>query len=514
MATVPDPVKEPTPPDTRFAGRFDLRGRSLRSHTARGSLVNAAYVVGINSLNVIKGFVVAALITAADYGIWGVVVITFTTLLWLKSSAVGDKFIQQDEDDQEAAFHRAFTFELLLSAAFLVVFVAVVPLTALIYGRPELVPPGLALALIVPAGALSTPIWVFYRRMDFLRQRTLQAIEPIVAFAVTIALAVSGAGYWSLVIGLVAGAWCMAVAALIASPYSIRIRYDRPAMREYLDFSWPLLVAGGSSMAIAQGGLMAVDAAVGIAAVGAVVLAATITTYADRVDQIITQSLYPAICAVSDRLDLLFEAFVKSNRLALIWSLPFALSLTLFGADFVDFVLGDDWTDATLMLQVFGVNTALYQVGFNWHAFFRARGETVPTAVVAAGTALTFGVVAVPLTFIAGMEGFAVGMVAMTVVNFAMRMGYLTRLFPAFQMLRHIGRAAAPTVPAVAAVLAVRLLTGGERTTGDAIFELALFGATALVATVVLERALLRELRTYISGEPATGAPVLEDSLP
>lgn len=528
MATVPDPVAgvapEPTlgapgddagPSDTRFAGRFDLRGRSLRSHTARGSIVNAVYVVGINSLNVIKGFIVAALITAADYGVWGLVVITFTTLLWLKSSAVGDKFIQQDDADQEAAFQRAFTFELVLSSGFLLLFLSVVPLTALVYGRPELVAPGLVMAALVPASVLTTPIWVFYRRMDFVRQRALQAIDPIVAFAVTIALAASGAGYWSLVIGLVAGSWAMAIAAVLASPYRIRIQFDRATMREYFSFSWPLLVAGGSSMAIAQSGLIVVESVAGIAAVGAVVLAATITTYAERVDQIITHSLYPAICAVSDRLDLLFESFVKSNRLALIWSFPFALSMTLFGADLVRFVLGDDWVDATLLLQVFGINTALYQVAFNWGAFFQARGETRPAAVVSAGTAVAFVVVALPLTLWIGLNGFAIGMVCMTLVNFGLRMAYLSQLFPAFRMLRHLARAMAPTLPGVVVVLLVRLFETGERGPGRAITELALFGFVCLAATFILERALLRELRMYLRGRsvPRRSADSEMDSL-
>jgi len=490
------------PVDERFASRFDLRGRSLRSHTARGSVVNGVFVLGVNLLNILKGFAVAIFVSAAEYGVWGILLVTFTSLLWLKSSVVGDKFIQQNEDDQVAAFERAFTFELLLSGAFLVLFLATLPLAALVYGRPELVAPGLVLAALLPASVLTTPLWVFYRRMDFVRQRLLQAIDPVVAFAVTIGLAVAGAGYWSLVIGLVAGGWAMALVVLVMSPYRLRLRYDRAEAREYLGFSWPLFVAGASSMLIPQVGLVVTEYAVGIAAVGAVALAATITTYADRIDQVITYSLYPAICAVSDRLDLLFETFVKSNRLALIWAVPFAVSMTLFGADLVTFVLGQDWTQATLLLQVFGINTALYQVGFNWHAFYRARGETRPTAVVAAGTAVTFGAVAVPLTLSAGLEGFAIGMVVMTVANFLLRMLYLSRLFPGFGVARHVVRAAAPTVPAAAAVLGVRLVETGERTLALALGELALYGITTLVATLVLERALLRELWGYVHGTP------------
>ena len=42
--------------------------------------------------------------------------------------------------------------------------------------------------------------------MDFVRQRILESFQPIVTFVVTVALAVAGVGFWSLVIGTLAGA--------------------------------------------------------------------------------------------------------------------------------------------------------------------------------------------------------------------------------------------------------------------------------------------------------------------
>ena len=49
----------------------------------------------------------------------------------------------------------------------------------------------------------------------------------------------------------------------------------------------------------------------------------------------VTQTLYPAICAVKDRPDLLFESFWKSNRLALLWAAPIGAAAALFAGDFV-----------------------------------------------------------------------------------------------------------------------------------------------------------------------------------
>src|SRR5690606_26974854 len=122
------------------------------------------------------------------------------------------------EDDQEVAFQKAFTLELLATGAMFAAALALAPILAFAYGEEELLLPGLALALMLPGLALQSPIWVFYRRLDFLRQRLFLSVDPIVAFIVTIALAAAGAGYWSLVAGTVAGATVGGIVAVAASP--------------------------------------------------------------------------------------------------------------------------------------------------------------------------------------------------------------------------------------------------------------------------------------------------------
>ena len=46
----------------------------------------------------------------------------------------------------------------------------------------------------MPASAFQAPLWTFYRRMDYLRQRKLQVFDPVVGFVVTLGLAVAGFG--------------------------------------------------------------------------------------------------------------------------------------------------------------------------------------------------------------------------------------------------------------------------------------------------------------------------------
>ena len=93
----------------------------------------------------------------------------------------------------------------MLSGAFVVLIVAMMPVYALAYGTWEILYPGWALALAMPASAFQAPLWTFYRRMDYLRQRRLQVFDPMVAFVVTLGLAAAGLGYWAFVIGTICG---------------------------------------------------------------------------------------------------------------------------------------------------------------------------------------------------------------------------------------------------------------------------------------------------------------------
>src|SRR5262249_27379523 len=145
--------------------------------------------------------------------------------------------------------------------------------------------------------------------------------------------------------------------------------------------------------------------AVGLAGVGAIGLAASITTFAASVDAIIGQALYPAVCAVAERREKLFEAFVKSNRLALVWAMPFGVGLALFAADLVHFVFGPRWDPAIGLLAATGVISALSQIGYNHSIFFRAVNETRPLFKLALLALVSFFVVAVPLVLAFGLTG-------------------------------------------------------------------------------------------------------------
>jgi O-antigen/teichoic acid export membrane protein len=334
--------------------------------------------------------------------------------------------------------------------------------------------------------------------MDFFRQRLVSAVDPIVGFVVTIILAIAGLEYWSLVIGLVVGSWAGGIVALVVSPYRPALRFERATLREYASFSWPLLVAVAAGLMIAQLSVLFGDLAIGLAGAGAIGLAATFAAYADRIDSVITQTIYPAICRVVDRGDLLLEVFLKSNRLALMWAVPLGIGLSLFSGDLIEFVIGEHWREAEILFVTFGITAAVSHIGFNWSAFYRALGRTKPEAIVTVAVLGAFLCVTAPLLFAYDLDGFAAGTAVMVSVTIAGRWYYLKRLFPDLRLARYVARALAPTAVAVAVVLGIRLAIEADRSVGLALVELAVYLAVNAALTIALERALLAEALVYL----------------
>src|SRR4051812_29643649 len=500
----------PVPSSRALASRFmaTRRGQGLRVATARGGVVNAVFLSGAEGLVLVQGLLATALLGPDAIGLYGVVTTTAMTIVALRRVGIDEAFVQERASDERDEFQRAFTVELGLGLAGALLIAALAPLLAALYDDDQLLALTLAVAYLPVAFALQAPQWVFFKRMDYVRLRTLQAIVPLGTVAVAVPLLLAGVGVWALVIGPFCGNAVAVLAAWRVSPYPLRLRPDRRAARRYLRFSWPVFVTSATALLVAQGQIAVFGISDGLAAAGYITLAATLTRYVDRADQILATTIYPAIVRVRERADVLEELFGKANRLTLMWAFPFGVGLALFGGDLVHFVLGDDWHGAIVLIGGLAVAGALQQVGYNWFAFYRARGESWPQAIEAAALGGGFLVLAVPGALVGGSWGFVAGRIGCTACMLAVRRAYLRRLLPGVRLGAIAARAAVPVTVATAVVLALRLaLWGGRRPLWQAALELAIWCAVLAGLSWRVERDLIAELRGYL-GRFAVPRPV------
>ena len=487
-----------------MSGRFSFPRGELRSRVVRGAVVTGAFLLLIDALVVAQGLIVTGLLGPELIGLYGIVTVTVTTIVALKRVGIDEKFVQQEEGGEEE-FARAFTLELALSVAFTVALCALAPVVSAAYGDDRLLGLMLAMAWLPLAMALQAPLWVFFRRMEYGRQRALQAVQPLVTFAVTVPLAANDFGVYSLVVGLAAGYLAAVAAVLVASPYRLRIRWDRAAARRYVAFSSWIGVATVATLVMQQGQVFAFDQAEGLRWVGFLTLAVMVTRYVDRADQIVTSTIYPAVAAIQGRRETLEELFAKSNRATLLWVVPFTVGLVLFAPDLLALV-GEEWAPASALVQGLAAVGLLQHLGFNWFAFYRAHGDTRPPAVEAVVRCAAFLALAVPGLVLAGDEGFVAGAVGAAIVALAVRAIYVRRMLPGVAWGAVVLPSAIAVVAATASALAVRAALWGEREAWQAALELLVFAAVFALGALRRERGLVAELRSGLrAGEQGAG---------
>ena len=243
--------------------------------------------------------------------------------------------------------------------------------------------------------------------------------------------------------------------------------------------------------------------------VGFVTLAATFARYIDRADQIVTVTIYPAICAIRGRTAALAELFVRSNRATLLWTLPAAAGIVLFAGDLVDHVLGRAWDRRVGLIQGLAVAAALQQLGFNWFSFYRAHGDSRPGAVEAVVGAVAFLALAVPGLLAAGFDR-----VRRRALRRRCSSSSACARATSARCCRRSGRATCSPAPScrpllgVGAVVALRLaLWLVRRRRAAALAEVALFAAVVVARALRLERDLLARARRRPRGRGALAAP-------
>src|SRR3954447_25236983 len=388
------------------------RAPGLRVRTARGGAVNAAFLSGAELLVALQGLLATALLGPDLIGLYGIVTTTAMTIVVLRRVGIDEAFVQTAAGDEEAEFQRALTVELAIGVVAALAIAALAPVLAAAYDDDRLLGLTLAVSYLPIAFALQAPQWVFFKRMEYLRLRTLQAIVPLGTVAVALPLLLAGVGVLALVIGPACGNLAAVLAAWRASPYRLRLRPDAAAARRYLRFSWPVFVTAAVALLVGQGQISLFGLHDGLVAAGWVTLATTLARYTDRADQILATTIYPAIVRVRDRGAVLEELFAKANRLTLLWAFPFGAGLALFGQDLVHFVLGDRWAGAVVLIGGLAVAGALQQGGYNWFTFYRATGESWPQAVEAVVLGAGFLLLAVPGELLGGPWWFVAGRVA------------------------------------------------------------------------------------------------------
>jgi lipopolysaccharide exporter len=487
---------------------------SLTSRVQSGVIWNTFSVASTYLLGLVRSVIMARLLLAEDFGLFGMALTVVTGLgaltnIGLDISVINTKF----KDDAELSKHldTLWTVDLLRRLLLALLMLALARPAAKFYGEPKVFELLLVLSLLpLLQGFQNIGLMIQRKGVNFKKIVWLELVTNLLTALATIALVFWTRNVWALVLSQLVAALIGVGLSYVFHPYRPRPRLDRDSLRLALSFGKYAFLLGVLSYVMMMADNVLLGRLYSAAILGTYVIAYNLAVLPlHGVGAAIVNVTFPAYAEIAGgeikRLERAFvRVFVVSSTL-----LTFTTALLLLlGNEIVVFLYGSKWTAAGTILRILAL-----LVFCKGHAILvsplvvSVRG-IAPDAKIKLFEAAIFLVVLYPLTSRYGAVGAAAACAIAFFVMMVNRLRVAASLLPniAGTLLRTVLSATAACAlgaglgaPAIGAVHSII----GRLLLGSLVIAIVVNGVM-LVLSATLRTELLR-LFNRESAERSTG---------
>jgi len=464
--------------------------------------------VGARVLSLVAIAILARLLSPLDFGIVAIALIAIAFLDLLSGLGLGEALVVVDEHEVEEKAETVFAVSVAVGLVSAAALAALGPVMASFFAQPQLVElmPVLGVTFVL-RGLAGTHAALTQKRLDFRSRTTAELAEATVRGAISIILALLGAGVWSLVFGYVAGSAAWAITLWILVPWRPRFHPRRAHLRDLLSFGGTLTGVGVMAAFLTQFDNVVVGRVLGAVQLGFYSMATrTPELLILGLANVAGRVLFPAFATLRD--DDVPRAFLAALRYTSIVTIPLALSLAVFAEPITVLLLGDRWRPSIGAMQVLCIWVGAATIGQVCGSVFKGRNrvDIVLLLAVPQAIALVIGTLALVDRGIVAVAWVQVGVVLCALVA---AIAIAQRIFGfAPQAVVDTFR---PTVIAAAALLAV--LIGAQRTFADALTTVIVGAGVGAVVYLGLVALLAPDAVTTLK-KAFAGAPPAGDHTP
>ncbi|MBN48738.1 MAG: hypothetical protein CMN85_04295 [Spongiibacteraceae bacterium] len=395
-------------------------GLSASTKAAKGSVWVYGRTVAVQLLNFAAIVVLARELDVADFGIVALASVAISFISTIASQGVNQYIIYDSAEGHGERSKAAFWLNLTISLVALGCGFLLAPQMGEFFGEPELPLLIMALLLRLPFDACThISDAVLHKQLRFRSIAIRDTILQAAAALLSIYMATSGYGVWSLIVPSLLMAPLQTLVAYVVSGW-------RPGWNPGLQF-WPRIWAFSShvmgstftTFLISEGDTIVVGKLIGSAQLGIYNMAWRTSNLVSRNIVNVANALFlPLLSAASSNRDQLIVILLRILKLISAITFPALIALFVLADDFINVVYGEKWDEAVLPLRVLILYAIRYSVGSPLGPALKALGR--PDLI------FKLGLATVPVYFIAvwmgsfyGIVGVAVGVtVVRTVVGY------------------------------------------------------------------------------------------------
>lgn len=296
-------------------------------------------------------------LSSADFGVVAAAASVNVILFAIRDIGVGTALVQR-KTIERAHLTTAFALSTYLGLAISALLFAAAPLIGALYGIPGSVDVMRVLGLLFALRGVSTTSRMMCQRaMNFRAIALIDAVAFALGSAVSIALAVSGAGPWALVAGYLAEELLSAALYLWISPPVFSLRIDRARLRELMSFGVGQTIGQIVGTIANNGDNFVVGHALGARALGYYTRAYDLIKFPATVfGSIVGSVLLPALSRFQDERARLASSFRRVTFLNALVLLPASATLIVVAPEVIRLLMGPNWDAAVLPFRVLTIS--------------------------------------------------------------------------------------------------------------------------------------------------------------
>lgn len=440
--------------------------------------------------------VVARMLAPEEFGLFALALLVANLFDYVKDLGVAAALVQNRRDWTSIA-PTGLTLSVVFGVLASGLLAGTAHVTASALGHPELTDLIRVLAIGLGISALSAIPSAWLRRsMNFGARLAPEALGALTKTGLTIGLAATGHGVWSLVYGQLAAVVVMTVLYWVVGRPGTKsggskltgplLGFDRTVSRELIRFGIPVTAVTLLAYGIYNVDYLAVGTRLGASDLGLYTLAYRIPELLVlNLCIVVSEVLFSALSSLQEDRDGLSKHYLDALGVVIALTAPIGVGLAVAARPLVETLYGSQYGESAPILAVIAIYTAVYSASFHAGDVLKAIGKPgILTAINAAKLVVLIG----PIWWAAGHSAtlVACALLAVEVLHFLGRMMVLNRVTG----LRWSSLAGVLLRPTAAAVPMGVLLWGVSHFTSSLAAPLEL--AVLVVAGVVAYGLLLR----------------------
>jgi len=335
--------------------------QSLKDKTVKGVAWSAADALLGQGVTFLVGVVLARLLSPAEYGLIGIVLI-FTTVL---SSVVDSGFstaLIRKKDTTDADYNTMFYTNMTLSVLMFVLLYFCAPLISYFFERKELTDLVRVTGLVLIFQALSiTQVTILSKRIDFKTKTKASVVAAVVSGILGVYMAYTGFGVWSLVGQQLCNKLIYSVCLWILNRWCPSGVFSWNSFHYMWGFGWKMMLSGLLNNIWNQLYQVVVGKCYSPATLGqysrskeyAQIVSANFTLIIQRVT-------YPVMAEVQDDKVRMVAAYRKIIKISMFVTTLCIIPLGAVAEPFIYCLIGPQWLEAATYLPLICISMSLY----------------------------------------------------------------------------------------------------------------------------------------------------------